>query len=251
MFRNEITDAKYGCLMVGAQPPEKNWLNERGFAIGEVFIAENRLENLQGDRGAFEVTGVERLHMYANEVQDQITFDGRWGINRHGIRTGEIRLTKQDQLNTHSYIMKGLPNRLLSRAEKMGMYGVMVLKAPEPNFLSAFLPFGVPALFAVPLSLAAGFAFTAAVLQLQLRAIALAASALALIAAAFLQQRFGCGSHAAAAAAASSRSSLRSGSFRLPPVDNLSPSSRRLFLVPVLLWLRFGAGGGVMAWVVP
>ena len=124
VFRNEITDAKYGCLMVGAQPPEKNWLNERGFAIGEVFIAENRLENLQGDRGAFEVTGVERLHMYANEVQDQITFDGRWGINRHGIRTGEIRLYEAGLVERpiHTYDEGAARTRLLSRAEKMGMY---------------------------------------------------------------------------------------------------------------------------------
>ena len=108
VFRNEITDAKYGCLMVGAQPPEKNWLNERGFAIGEVFIAENRLENLQGDRGAFEVTGVERLHMYANEVQTRLRSMVDGGSTAMVYGRERLDSTKQDWLNDpFIHMMKG------------------------------------------------------------------------------------------------------------------------------------------------
>jgi len=98
---NVVLDSKYGCLMVGGQPPEKNFLNENGFPIQEVWIWDNVFENSQQGRPgnlpkreAASVTGVELVHWGPNDLQRgaRLTLNNEWGMNRHGIANGEVRL---------------------------------------------------------------------------------------------------------------------------------------------------------------
>lgn len=98
---NRITDAKYGCLVLAGQDPARNWLNENGFPIHEVWVWDNVFENSQQGRpatlpkrGAASVTAVERLHWGPNDLQlgARLTLNSRWGMERHGIANGEVLL---------------------------------------------------------------------------------------------------------------------------------------------------------------
>lgn len=123
IFRNEITDAKYGCLMVGAQADDRNWYNAQGFAIADVHIAQNRFENARGDRGAMSVSGVETLHLYDNDVDGRLTLDNRWAAQVHGIKNGQV-LFYTDALvdaEIHTFDDAEQRTRQLTRDEKQAL----------------------------------------------------------------------------------------------------------------------------------
>ena len=120
IFRNEITDAKYGCLMVGGQPPGRNWLNANGFPMSTVFVAENVFTNPRGDRGAVSLTSIEDLHLYGNEISGRLTLNSEWGMRRHGIANGEMYLYDPETARApiHTYDPNQERTRQMSDAEK-------------------------------------------------------------------------------------------------------------------------------------
>jgi len=101
IFGNTITDAKYGCLMVGGQGPDRNWLNADGFPIHQVLIWGNTFENAQEGhpaglpkRSAASITAVEELHWGENAMLEgaRLTLNDQWGIQTHGIHNGLVQL---------------------------------------------------------------------------------------------------------------------------------------------------------------
>jgi len=82
IYGNRITNARYGCLVVSGQPPEKNHLNGNGFPIQNVYIADNVFENRQGNRSPFSVTSVEHAYIWENLIQGpaqgDAIFDSPW-----------------------------------------------------------------------------------------------------------------------------------------------------------------------------
>ena len=90
IFGNKVTDAKYGCLAISAQPTGKNWTGESGFPIGPVYIANNLFENRRGDRDPVVISSCEEVHLYANEIQGRLVLDNAWGMRVHGIRNGPV-----------------------------------------------------------------------------------------------------------------------------------------------------------------
>jgi len=126
IFRNQITDAKYGCLMVGAQPEGLNWFNDAGFPIGEVHVAENHFENERGDRGAVGLTAVEDLHLYENEIHGDLTLNSQWGMRRHGIGNGTVSFYDESLVNReiYTYDRQLDRTRLMSDDEKRVLLSV-------------------------------------------------------------------------------------------------------------------------------
>ena len=120
IFRNTITDAKYGCLMVGAQDHERNWYNDQGYPIADVHVAENVFDNPRADRGAVSVSGVEALHLYLNDVDGRITLDNAWASSRHGIKNGDVRLYDEAlvDIEIHTFDESLGRNRTMTRTEK-------------------------------------------------------------------------------------------------------------------------------------
>ena len=127
---NRITDAKYGCLLLGGQPRGKNWFNERGFPIGETWIWHNVFENSHGGRqaglprrAAVDITGPERVHFGPTELPEgaQVIVDSAWGIERHGVHTGEIRVYDAGLTRANIWKYDGGKNRRMSDAEKRAL----------------------------------------------------------------------------------------------------------------------------------
>lgn len=70
VFGNRITDARYGCLVLSAQKPNRNYLNSNGYPIRSVYLADNVFENRNGNRGCVSITSVEEVHFYeGNQIQ--------------------------------------------------------------------------------------------------------------------------------------------------------------------------------------
>jgi len=120
IFRNEVTDAKYGCLMVGGQPEGLNWFNENGFPIRDVYVADNHFENRNGDRGAVSLTAIEDLHLYANDIDGKLTLNSQWGMIRLGIPNGRTALYDDAlvERQIYTYDPETQRTRLMSAAEK-------------------------------------------------------------------------------------------------------------------------------------
>jgi len=120
LFRNRITDARYGCLMVGAQGVERNWLNEAGFPIQAVYIAGNVFENARGDRETVSISGVEHVRIWAdNQVApgSRWLLDNRWAVQTHGIRNGSVELFGGAMPRVSFYTFDGTDERPLTPAE--------------------------------------------------------------------------------------------------------------------------------------
>lgn len=110
---NRITDAKYGCLMVGGQgwsethylapngtvlggdrmrlgiPQDRwinrNWYNSQGRPLQEVYVADNVFENTQKGRAgnfpkrdAVSLNSATRLFLYGNDVEGGLTLGSQW-----------------------------------------------------------------------------------------------------------------------------------------------------------------------------
>ena len=83
IYGNHITDSRYAALVVSGQPPEKNHLNERGFPLQGVYIANNILRNERGNRSTFSLTSAEQAYLWENVIlgpeQGDAVFDTPWG----------------------------------------------------------------------------------------------------------------------------------------------------------------------------
>lgn len=106
VYKNTITDARYGCLMFGGQPvspfngQDRNWYNSDGFPIKAAYIAANTFENARGDRPAVSVSAVQNVHIYGdNKILNNGIFvlNSEWNATRtpNGTKNGSIRLYGQ------------------------------------------------------------------------------------------------------------------------------------------------------------
>jgi hypothetical protein len=86
---NKITDARYGCLLVGGQAPDRNFLNVNGFPIQTLLVKDNIFENKRAKRASVMINATERTHWGANTFT-RLDLNNKWGIQKHGIQNGPI-----------------------------------------------------------------------------------------------------------------------------------------------------------------
>ena len=96
VFGNTITDAKYACLVLSGQAPDRNWLNADGFPIAEAHVYGNTFENRRGDRAAVSLSAVGDLHLYENRIagaqNGDLTLDSPWNMGVNGIENGSVQI---------------------------------------------------------------------------------------------------------------------------------------------------------------
>jgi hypothetical protein len=96
VFRNRISDAKYACLVLSGQAPERNYLNEDGWPIQSAYIFGNEFENKRGDREAVILSAIENLHLYENDIEGSkvadVTLDAPWNMEQNGIAIGTLSI---------------------------------------------------------------------------------------------------------------------------------------------------------------
>lgn len=94
ILRNRITDARYQCAQVNGQSPARNWLNPRGFPVGEVYVDGNVFDNARASRAAMAFTACERLYIGSRNVVagHAAVLNDHWGAAFHGIKNGRTFL---------------------------------------------------------------------------------------------------------------------------------------------------------------
>lgn len=112
---NRVADAKYGCLMLGGQGPDRDWYvedetgQEEPYVIKEAWVWDNYFENahighLPGrpKRNAVALSSVKDLHIgkntFANDAR--LCLYNKWAAERHGMDNGTVRLYG-DHSNVH------------------------------------------------------------------------------------------------------------------------------------------------------
>lgn len=91
---NEVTDAKYGCLVTSWQPASSgNFTNPEGRTFDRVFLKGNKFENTRGDRACASLSSANEIHILpgntfeGNGSQDLVldsSTAAKWGAPRNG-----------------------------------------------------------------------------------------------------------------------------------------------------------------------
>ena len=129
---NTVRDAKYGCLMLGAQPPSQgNFLNAAGFPIREAWIWDNYFDNSHTghpvnlpSRSAVAITSVQHAHLGPNTFANgaELVLDNEWGMNAHGIKNGKVTLYGEQYAAMMIQTYRDTPaGRLVTGREKEAM----------------------------------------------------------------------------------------------------------------------------------
>ena len=103
VIRNEITDARYGCLVVSGQATDRNWTSSTGYPIEAVRVFENVFRNPRADRSAVSISATEWVHIYSNEISGpangELVLDNPWNLQKNGIRNGSVFIHGRETLN--------------------------------------------------------------------------------------------------------------------------------------------------------
>lgn len=92
---NAMADARYGCIGAEGQAPQLNWLNSRGFPIGEAHVAGNSVSNPRATRAAMSFGAVEHLFIYGDNSGTsgtEISLRSKFNADTSGIANGTVRL---------------------------------------------------------------------------------------------------------------------------------------------------------------
>jgi hypothetical protein len=95
VYNNEVLDARYMCLMIGAQGPARDWYNENGYITTNAYIADNRFSNARATRSTVALAAIENVYIWgSNELRDGGNWDmlSEWHYERHGIDNGSVFL---------------------------------------------------------------------------------------------------------------------------------------------------------------
>lgn len=96
VFGNVFTDARYSCLVLSGQAPDRNWLNEDGFPIAGAYVYGNTFENLRASRACASISAVQEVHLWANEfrgpLNGDLVLDDPWNHAINGIQNGAVRV---------------------------------------------------------------------------------------------------------------------------------------------------------------
>tara|TARA_R110000851_G_scaffold120002_1_gene248066 strand:- start:6808 stop:8472 length:1665 start_codon:yes stop_codon:yes gene_type:complete len=136
---NQITDAKYSCLVISGQSPARNWLNSKGKPVRNVHLWGNRFENLRGDRGCASISACQSVTFWPGNTYDgspngDLTIDSAWNWKQNGILIGDVRISDQATadamkgLNLKTYD-EGQPNR--AKAYEKSLLDGYVVPPPQ------------------------------------------------------------------------------------------------------------------------
>lgn len=132
VYRNTITDARYGCLVFSQQPAapsppyaDRNWYNEQGFPIGAVYIAENVFGNPRSARQPVSITAAQSVHIWdTNRLENGTwTLNSEWAAT-HGfrdIKNGTVRLYGGPMQGENYWTFDGTQTRAMTPAEVSAM----------------------------------------------------------------------------------------------------------------------------------
>jgi hypothetical protein len=139
IYANVVTDARYGCLLLGGQGyspipgfegRDRNWYNDAGFPILEAHIAGNTFENARSQRAAVMVSAVERVFWYPNKIAagSKVEFNSEWNAlsSVRGTPNGQIRIIGDpgavEQYRTFDYVTRAM--------RRMTAEEIQALRAP-------------------------------------------------------------------------------------------------------------------------
>ena len=89
--------------MISGQTPEKNWLNEAGHPIANVYVYDNVFESNRAGRGCVSLSAAAEIHYYENDIDGPLNgdlkFNSAWNMRVNSIEAGAIMIHGQDALD--------------------------------------------------------------------------------------------------------------------------------------------------------
>lgn len=120
---NRVTDAKYGCLMIGGQGQARDHTPAGVHPIQRAWVWDNDFENLRGDRACAAVSSTGEVHIGPNRFESSrqsLVLDSEWQVNRVGIPNGSVTLHDPALVDLDIQTAFG-GKRYLTRGEKTAM----------------------------------------------------------------------------------------------------------------------------------
>ena len=103
----------------GGHPQEtwlrRDWLNDAGFPIGDVYVWDNVFENSRSQRATVSISATERLFWGPNNLNDgKLFLNSEFNYNANGIANGQVRLYN---VPSQVWTYDGASNRKMTEAE--------------------------------------------------------------------------------------------------------------------------------------
>lgn len=134
VYRNRITDARYGCLVVsqqGSVPPgygtptapvgsDRNFYGADGYPVGPVYVADNLFTNPRASRQAVSISGCAEAHIWStNQLEGQWHLNAQWAALNgfRNIPIGAIKLYGGPMQGENFYTFDGTRTRPMTATE--------------------------------------------------------------------------------------------------------------------------------------